>query len=364
MLKHKGFTRQKFLKAVGAEYTDRYLESLGLPALGPDPAEDAVDTYLDRLPAERRQQILEDWHTSNDVADHGVDYLEMSCRRHSITVDETFPRERLAMHLFLEHPDAFEMAVDLYSWSAAVPLMSHYRLPDDVNTAGHTLDAEGFRADVAEHFRERLRSENCIVRPYDEAGVRIILIAHGDLPQTQLVWVGDQPRPEFFRPAREDVLQYNPVSRVLSMRIDGHSTTEDQQAYVSAFCKHFVGIAAPALHELDSTMSLEPIRLGRFNYSGNASIEWVRLVEADLRFPDGGTATLVRSTDVVQALMSNLRGTELADGDLNSAKLHFKMRGKSGRPRAVLLKPPNRSEVPRDGTAIEAYLREQGVLLA
>lgn len=362
MLKHKGFTRQKFLKAVGSEYMDRYLEALGLPTLGPEPTEDAVATYLDRVAAERRQQVLEDWQTINDVADHGVDYLEMSYRRHSITVDETFPRERLAMHLFLERPNAFEMAVDLYNWSAAVPSMSHYRLPDGVDTAGHTLDVKRFRADVAEHFRERLRSENCIVRPYDEAGVRIILIAHGDLPQTQLVWVGDQPRPDFFRPAREDVLQYNPASHVLSMKIDGHATTEDQQAYLSAFCKHFVGITAPALHELDTTMSLEPIRLGHFNYSGNASIEWVRLVEADLRSPDG--AHFVRSPDVVHYLMTRLRGTELADDDLNAAKLHFKLRGKSGRARAVTLKPPDRSHVPRDGMVIEAYLREQGVLLA
>jgi len=83
-----------------------------------------------------------------------------------------------------------------------------------------------------------------------------------------------------------------------------------------------------------------------------------------MRFDGGATVAVIRSGHVLAALESTFRGTQIGDADLSSVKLHMKVRGQRGRPRAVTLKPPSRSEISRDAAVIEAYLRQEGVLLA
>lgn len=101
-----------------------------------------------------------------------------------------------------------------------------------------------------------------------------------------------------------------------------------------------------------------------FRYAGNEDIEWVRLAAADLRFAAGRTAAVIRSNDVLAALDSEFRGTRLEDAELSFVKLHFKLRGAKGRPRAITLTRPARSVISRNADVIEAYLRQEGVLLA
>ena len=362
MLRHRTLARSKFFAAVGLECLATYASVRNL-----DPPKSVADDEIDRWQAALDETTLavvhEDWQSINDVADHAVDALDLAYRRSSLTPDDDASRERLAMMLFLQDRESFDIAADLYSWRDATTRMSHFRLTPCSGTPPPSMDA--LEASVSEHFRETMRSPWCRVRAYEEAGVWIVLVTRGDYQQTQQRLEDDGPRLDFIRPARQDVLQYNPTSGVLSLRIEGHPATEDQQLYVGAFSEHCLGIAAKPLAELETTISLEPIRTDRFTYTGNEHVEWVRLVAADLRFPSDRTASVIRSDDVRRSLHSRFNKTRISDAELlSSAKLHFKLRAQKGRARAVTLTPPSRTEISRNAAVIEAYLRQEGVLLA
>lgn len=363
MLRHRTLARSKFLAAVGLDCLAAYTSSRSL-APPQSLADEEIDRWLAGLKAPHPAEVNEDWSTINDVADDAVDALDLAYRGSSLAPDESAPRERLAMTLFLQDRESFDTAADLYSWRDATTRMSHFRLVPCPETPLPAADA--FKDAVTEHLGQTMRSPDCIVKSYEEAGVWIVLITHPDYQQTHQRWEQGGPRPDFFRPARQDILQYNPVSGVLSLRMDGHATTEDQQLYVGAFSQHCLGVPAKPLAELETTISLEPIRSDRFRYSGNEHVEWVRLVSADMRFPSDRIASVIRADqDVRRALDNRFRGTKISDAEaISSVKLHFKLRAQKGRARAVTLTPPSRTEISRNAAVIEGYLRQEGVLLA
>lgn len=362
MLRHRTLSQTKFVQAVGLDCLAAYASSRSLDS-PQSLTDDEIDRWLSALAESTRLEVNEDWSSVNDVADHAVDALDLAYRRSSLTPDDAAPRERLAMTLFLEDPESFDVAADLYSWRDATTRMSHFRLTPHPDA--QLPDTEKFKAAVSEHFRRTMRTPDCDTRLYEEAGVWIVLVTHGDYQETKSHWEAGSTRLVFLRPPRQDVLQFNPVSGVFSLRMDGLPKSEDQQLYLSAFSEHCLGVPAKPIAELETTISLEPIRTDRFIYAGNEHIEWVRLVAADLRFPSHRTTSVIRADEVRHALNDRFNGARISDAELlNSAKLHFKLRGQRGRPRAVTLTPPARTEISRNAAVIEAYLREQGVLLA
>jgi hypothetical protein len=130
MARHRGFTRQKFVKAVGSDLLREYftIRNLSPPkqALG----EEHVTALLGGLQEDVRRDIEEEFHCINDVADRGMDCLERAYDHYGLGLDEEWPREQAAMFLFLRSPDAFQMAYDLYLWRAVANTMSHHHLPE------------------------------------------------------------------------------------------------------------------------------------------------------------------------------------------------------------------------------------------
>lgn len=362
MLRHRSLSRKKFVLAVGLECLASYATTLGLPP--PDQlGEDYIECWLGALEDEDRAGVIGHWQTINDICDEAVDCLAAAYSRSALEPDDDAPRERLAMRLFLEDPEAFEVAVHMYEWRNASLSLSHFRL-DAVGMLSQ-WDPDEFQDAVSAHFKQTLRSDRCIVRAYDEAGVRILLVAHGDVQETKKAWTNDGPEPIFLRPARQDVLQYNPTSGVFSMRIEGRAQRADQQVYIDAFSEYCLGVPTRDLAQLETTISLEPIRNGDFSYLGNEHIEWARLMAADLRYAGGDTAAVIRSKNHLPIEMdTTFRGTRIEDAELVFARLHMKVRGQRGGPRSVTLRPPSTSTMSRDRSVIDAYLREQGVLLA
>jgi len=366
---HRGFTRKKFLDAIPLDLLRRYLANQGaLTIADGDTIEEAVDRFLQGLDEETRQGIDEEFHCINDIADRGMDYLQRACQAHGVAADPEWTREHVAMYLFLEYPRAFQMAYDFYVWRTAANSMSHHQFSKaKAKFNGARLDA--LMGAMEAFFQKQAKGERCKMRHYLEGGLHLLLVARGDHLQTQLVWERGEVRTTFFRPAKEDVLQFNPKNSVLSIRTAGRGTAERDQ-YIDAFGRHVLQKTQLELRLFtNTTVSLEPIRNGSFDYEGNETIRWIKLVEVGMRLR--GATDLVmklRSDDLRATFREDLPGIRLTDGELQFAKLKFMLgnEGSAVHPQTVEIRPPSYTKLNRrrDVAVVEAYLRKQGVLLA
>jgi hypothetical protein len=381
--RHRGFTRKKFLEAVGADSLLHFLRhhrglDVALPDIGSQragsasPGEDhaweidgeKVDKLLATLPLGQQQEIGEEFQCINDVSDKGMDYLVRSCQDLNLDIPE-WPPERIAMLLFLEYPQSFRMAYDLYSWRASANTMSHHQFRPSEAVIGDSALGR-FQASVVAFFGSQGKGEDCKIRHYEEDGAHLLLVARGDHMQTLSVWEGGNERTTFSRPVREDLLRYDPDRFVLSIKAYGRSSAEVAH-YVETWATNVLGRNQAELF-VGSVVSLEPIRSGKFRYDGDEEVESVTLVEVRMTL-HGSTELNMRasSADVLQSLQLDLRSISLARATLHGAKLSFKLKhnGPSGRPVLVEVAPPNvtRFNRRRDEAIINAYLRREEVLL-
>lgn len=367
MAKHRGFTRKKFIDALPNDLRRDYLSSRKVDFPDGELTDDVIDKLLGELDELDRKDIEEEFHCINDIADRGIDCLERAYQEYGYARDDDWTRERAAMVLFLRYPEAFQMAYDLYAWRAVANSMSHYYLPSDLAA----FDAESlnaFKGSVDDFYGRQGKGRRCRLRHYSEDTAHVVLVGRGDYPQSQLVQENDgEIRTVFFRPAKEDVLLYD-TSGLLSIKTSSRSS-EDRMHYLAAFGTHILGKSPEEIRSLDAeTVSLAPIRNGTFSYDGNELVEWARLADMTGRLP-GVTGAKMRlsSPDLVRTFSSDMRGLRLEDCELDSAKLKFKLSGDgfSARPIAVELRPPERTSLNkrRETAVIEAYLRENGVLL-
>ena len=131
MPQHRGLTRKKFVDAVGHELLQEYLDArIELPDISGELTDEIVDDLLNEQSTEVRTTIQEEFYCINDVADRGMDYLERACQNYDVPLDPDWPRERVAMCLFLERPAAFRTAYDWYLWRTAANSMSHHQFFD------------------------------------------------------------------------------------------------------------------------------------------------------------------------------------------------------------------------------------------
>src|SRR3972149_890417 len=343
MARHRGFTRKKFLEAVGADLVEEFLagriEEVGVLD---DFSDGAVAELLQQQVETVRKQIDEEFHCINDVAEKGMDYLDRACSEFSEPVDDEWSRERLAMYLYLRKRDVFGTAYDWYVWRKGANNLSHHQF-----TAGDPQFTDEAVAEFAEavrcNYQQQSKGEGCRVRHYvDDDGTHVILVARGDYLHTQMIWEKDEVATSIVRPAKEDVLCFLPANRVLSLKTSGRSVAE-RENYIRAFGRHLFGLeeVPPEVFEC-TAVSLEPIRNGSFNYWGNEQIEWVALIEVQMKI-SGSQTTKIRlnGIDLVAAIHDDLPSFALTRGEVQSAKLKFKINcdGASCRARAWPLPP-------------------------
>ncbi len=372
MVKHRGFTLQRFLTAIGEQLFQDYLRDRG--AMLADGAsvvgEAPFQQFLDGLDDQDQQAILEDFQCINDVADRGKDLLEEAKQHYGIETPADEPRERTAMRLFLQHRDgAFARAYESYRYKMLASRLQHFQLPDQQPGFG-AENVERFRSDIKRFYEDQSKGEGCLVRHRQERdGKDVLLLLRGDHITTESVWKEGAPTTDFFRKAKEEVLIYNPQNAILSLKVVGRNEPAKRK-YVEAFCQCFLG-----MDQVDNaifstqTVSLAPIQTGHFNYNGNGQIQWVRLAGVALKLPEGAASTTVNimSTNVLAALQEDIRGLSLRDGTLVSAHLRFKLDydGRSPKPITVELHANGHTDLPkkREADIIEQYLNDNGVLL-
>lgn len=270
------------------------------------------------------------------------------------------------MRLFVERPEAFQAAYDWYLWRTATTSMSHHQFVN-ADPCFDSAIVESFRGEVQRYFSKQEKGQMCRVRYHKDDDAHLLLVARGDYMHTQSIWSDGDVSTSIVRPAKEDVLRFSTENSVLSVKIAGKSNS-DRMQYAETFGKCILGMSEVPPEAFESTtVSLEPIRTGNFDYWGNDQIEWVRLVAVEMVFPEIKSTVKLSSSDVMTTVHDHLTDLKLTNGTLKSAKLNFQLDydGAPSRPVPVELRPPRRTILnkKRDTEIIEAYLQDNGVLL-
>lgn len=326
---------------------------------------DSVNEFLDtNVPEQLRDSILEDFHHIDDICETVMNILVKAVGRYHIETTGEEKREELAMKVFLYHKNAFEYAYDYYLFFNATSKMSHH----DIAAAGFEITRERkdrFKTMVREFYFSLAKGQECDIRYYTEEDQVIIVVSRGSYKRSVVTWKGEKIETFFFRPAVEDILQFDKKSSVLSIKTPYQ---KDRENYIKAFTTAILEDESQFERpDRDLTYSLKPLQDGTFSFEGNEVITSIALLEIKLALRGFTTPTVViRSSNVLETLESDIMGVSLKSGELVSAKFMFKLKvGRKQKKVTFEITPPNVTDLTRKKYAdiIGDYLKENGVKL-
>ncbi|MDA1129843.1 MAG: hypothetical protein O2913_14300 [Chloroflexi bacterium] len=369
MPKHRSLTLRTFVHSIPWELFQRYFQRLTTDQQ-PSPwaflNEDAMQEFLeDPQNAEAAGAILEDFKRINDIARGNTSLLVSAYRQADVIFDPEASAQELSMRLFLDHREAFRGAWSRYLFFSADAKLTSHRL--DVATLTITdQQVTNFRNDLNQWFGQLAKGGQCNVLRFEESGHTILHVERGSYLRTVARWREDRIEIDTFRPATEDLLVYNPDQSSLTIKA---GLIKDRNYYLQAFAGHIAEDMELAQRtKATEVFSLEPLRSGTFDYSGNEAINSITLVRAKLRLDDVQSPQVeIKSRDVLETLQRNLHGLSLDQGTLSSVRLRFQIQPENERPATVSfdIEPPARTNLAQKRYAdiIEEYLKEQGVKL-
>jgi hypothetical protein len=169
----------------------------------------------------------------------------------------------------------------------------------------------------------------------------------------------------FFRPANEDILQFNKLTSVLSIKAP---YKKDKDNYIKAFTESIIEDETQADREdRDATYTLRPLQDGTFSFAGNEIIDSITLLSVKMTIRGETDSTVeISSGNVLKTLEEDISGIRLTSGDLLHAKFRFRLNvSKRGRNVTFEITPPNVTDLTRKRYAdiIADYLKENGVKL-
>lgn len=366
MPRHRSLNLKKLIDSIPEPLIEEYFKQKIEGETSPKSFDfGSVNKFLDDISEEElRDSILEDFTHINDICEKVMNILVTAVRRYNIKTTGEEKREQLAMDIFLHHKEAFDYAYDYYCLFNASSKMSH-----------HNITAENFNItpDKIENFKKRVqkfyfnlaKGQECLIRHYDDEDRAVIVVIHGSYKRSLVIWDGQQVKTYFFRPANEDILQYDKNTSVLSIKAPYQ---KDKLNYIDAFTEMILEDESQAdRKDRDDTYTLEPLQNGTFIFAGNEVIISINLLEVKLAMRGTTSPALViKSSDVLTTLEEDLHGISLSSGDLVHAKFRFKL-DIDGKQRKVAFEitPPNVTNLTRKKYAdiIGDYLKENGVKL-
>lgn len=368
MLKHRSFKIDKFLKAVDNKLSSQYFlikHNIRMPE-DINYNDDSFDKLWNGILEDKRVIIEEELHHINDTSEKARDCLELVCREFKIEKTEDETPESTSMRVFLHSEDAFNMAFDAYLYYVLSEKISRHKF-QNVKPDFNSKKVSKFKSLVEQYFKDCGKSGHCNIRHWNEGDMYIFLIARGDFMKTHMVFDDTKGKPGIntFRPAKEDMLAFNIKNSVLSIGISSHGE-DDKNKYLEMFASAFMDLSKLDSSTVNNSLvDIDPIKKRTFNYKGNEHIEVVKLTEVNAKLQGGALRLSIRSND----LENTIQGFGLASdtAEYVSVKLKFmiKREGKKSKAMAVIIRPPENSKIPqkKEKQIIEAYLREQGVLL-
>jgi hypothetical protein len=359
-----------FTSTVPQELFARYLLGLGIPAVEEQwlhlNRDRFRDFMADRANAVTAARIREEMRRINDICEQAVGLLIRAYQYYLIPYDAELPRPHLATILFLDHPLAFDFAWSRYLLLASGSRLSVHFVPAEVLSFDEDRLA-GFEGGIRQHFDDNGMGEQCEVSPFEEHGERVILVRHGGHVKTVSQWEGAEDwSTRSYRPVMEDVLIYEPDTRLLRVKA---ASQRDREVYVRNWCRWIAGDGSLADAALETEIfSLAPFQSGDFNYGGSGPILDVQLRRVTMKLLTGVNAVLtLKADDVRHAFETGPEGLDFSAGLLTSVRLRFIVRPQGRRAQQVSfdIEPPKTITLAEKQHAdlIMRYLEEQGVKL-
>lgn len=369
MPRHRSLNLQKFIDSIPGPLIEEYFRQKlegSLPLFIKSFDYDAIIKSLDTLhDEEQKNSILEDFTHINDICEKVMNFLVRAIQQHGIETTGEEKRQELAMKVFLYYKDAFNYAYDYYCLYNASSKMSHHNITAE-NFEITLEKINKFKKKVQKFYSDLAKGKECIIRHYDEEDQTVIVVIHGSYNQSKMVWVGKGVRTLFYRPANEDILQFNKNTSVLSIKAPYQ---KDKVNYISTFTEEILRDKSQADRpDRDVTYTLEPLQKGIFSFVGNDVITSIILLEVKLAIRGiTNPAVVIKSSNVIKTLEDDLSGVTLSSGDLVHAKFRFilEIDGKQ-RKLTFEITPPNVTDLTKKKYAdiVGDYLKENGVKLA
>ena len=366
MPRHRSLNLKRFVDSIPQDLMGRYLViAFGrintLPSLD---SESIVDFLDKRADPDLRNRIYEDFTHINDLGEKVMNILVKAVNKYGIETSGEETKQELAMHLFLNHREAFDYAYDHYCLFNSSSKISYHKVPPCALSMTENK-MKRFKQKIVEFYSNLAKGRECLVRHYDEGDQIVIVVIHGSYRRSVSAWEKGNLNTLFYRPAKEDILQFDIKTSVLSIQAPYQ---KDKLNYIKAFT-HTILEKEDDIDESerDATYSLAPIQDGTFNFGGNETVTSVKLLEVKMSLrgstnPD----VMIRSSDVLETFRNDVLGININSGDLVHAKFRFGLEV-DGRFRKVTFEitPPNITNLTtkRYANIISAYLEENGVKL-
>ncbi|MBN1574824.1 MAG: hypothetical protein JW984_16630 [Deltaproteobacteria bacterium] len=369
MPRHRSLNLQKFVDSIPDTLIEEYFKQIfgsSFPLFFNSFDYDSIIKSLDALhDEEQKNNILEDFTHINDICENVMNFLVKAIKEYNIETTGEEKRQELAMNMFLHHKEAFNYAYDYYCLFNASSKMSHHNITAD-NFEITPEKINKFKNKVQKFYSDLAKGKECIIRHYDEEDQTVIVFIHGSYNQSKVIWQGKEVKTVFYRPAYEDILQFNKNTSILSIKA---SYQKDKLNYISTFTEEILGDKRQADRpDRDVTYTLEPLQNGTFSFVGNDVITSITLLEVKLAIRGiTNPAIVIKSSNIIKTLEEDLSGVTLSSGDLVHAKFRFILEV-NGKQRKITFEitPPNVTDLTKKKYAdiVGDYLKENGVKLA
>jgi hypothetical protein len=368
MVRHRSLNLKTFIDTVPdsllQEYFRKKLDGTDMQAPS-GLSYGAIERYLEGSDNEELEaRVREDFRTINDICEITMNVVVLAYHYFGIHMDEDKSKEELALKLFLHHQEAFEYAYDFYCLYNSATKMSDHKIGVREVIVDQSK-IERFRKAVSRFYADLAKGQECEVRHYLEEDRLIIAVVRGSYRRSVPEWKNSKVKTLFYRPAQEDILQFNMKTGVLSIKAP---YKKDKDNYISRFADIILGDDTLADNpERDQTYTLKPLSDGTFDFGGDENIRSVKLLVVKYQIDDLDlTEVTIKSVNVLQSLKSGLGADNLRNMNIVHAKFLFVI-DDGGKKRKVTceITPPNMTDLNRKKYAdiIGAYLRANGVKL-
>lgn len=233
MTSHRTFSLDKFIRSVDEKLLRSFFQKHELPlparfSINPN----SVSKVLEGIKNEdNRSDILEDMHCINDIADGSMDLLIQAIKDRKIQYFEDESPETTAMRIYLyKDPEAFAKIHDTFLCSLYSEKLNHYAF-EKCKFQETNGNLHKFKKAVEEYFKDKGKSDNCLIRECREGAKYHLFIERGDFMKTYPVFENRGIKHKSLRPGKEDFLLFDKEKSVLSLGLNGYSP-EDSRRYV------------------------------------------------------------------------------------------------------------------------------------
>jgi hypothetical protein len=335
---HQRFKFDLFVKTIDGDLFRQYFCSIDVdPPDGQNinnPA--SVRKLIESQDEIKRLEINEEIHRIHDIAERQMERLMDICSRFGIQCQDSETPQTSAMRVFLHKSrEAFDEAYDYYLYDVYVE---------------------------KQYFQKQGKSGDCFIRKGVKEDKHFFIIARGDCVKTQLEFLNKRIIPRSFRPAKQDMIVFNPATSTISVTSSARGL-EDKKKYVEEFGKKILGLREiPAMTFKERLVNVEPLKEKTF-YRPTKDIEKIIISQIILWRKAGMPARVdIRSKDAAKVL-DEIR-LSFQSCDILSVVLKFKLFGVK-KALQIVIKPPEHTEIKvQEGKpVVEKYLKDKGVLL-